>query len=143
MEQLTASIVNVVTTLAIAAGGALIAIGQRRIERKDDERHEETEAERKRRDSWREGMGVRIGRLEAIIDTILELQLSQMRSDLVHRAHRYVDDRGAASTEEKDVFWQQYQDYIRLCDAHGKDNNFIDRLAQQVMDLPTRDYEKF
>lgn len=143
MEQLTGGLVTVLTTLAIAAGSALIALGQRRMERKMDEQETKAADEQARRDSWREGMSARTGRLEAIIDTILELQLSQMRSDLVHRAHRYVDDRGAASTEEKDVFWQQYQDYIRLCDAHGKDNNFIDRLAQQVMDLPTRDYEKF
>lgn len=139
MEQLVGGIINVVTTLAIAAGGALIAIGQRRIERKDDERHEETEAERKRRDSWREGMSSRVGRLEAVLDVILELQLSQMRSDLVHRAHRYLDDLHAASTEEKDVFWAQYEDYTRLCAAHNKENEFIDRLAQRVMQLPERE----
>ena len=143
MEPYIQQVVTTISSVVVVVATAIVNQRMKERDRVLDERHEETEKERQRRDSWREGMSSRVGRLETVLDVILELQLSQMRSDLVHRAHRYVDDRGAASTEEKDVFWQQYQDYIRLCDAHGKDNNFIDRLAQQVMDLPTRDYEKF
>ena len=61
-----------------------------------------------------------------------------MRSDLIHRAHRYIDDLGCASTEEKNVFWAQYEDYQRLCKANDIENHFIDQLASRVMELPDR-----
>jgi hypothetical protein len=61
-----------------------------------------------------------------------------MRSDLVHRAHRYIDDLGCAGTEEKQSFWAEYEDYIRICDANNVVNHFIDNLAKQVMALPNR-----
>ena len=69
-------------------------------------------------------------------------QTTQMRSDLVHKAHRYIDDLGCASTEEKDAFHQQYEDYCAICDAHGIENSFVDRMAQQVMALPSRQNER-
>lgn len=143
MEQLLGGIINVVTTLAIAAGGAFIAVGQRRVERKDDERHEEAEAERKRRDAWREGMSARVGKLEAALDVLLRLYLSQIRSDITHKCHRYVDDLNAASTEEKESLWAQYEDYKAVCDAHGIDNHYIDKLVEQTMELPPRERERF
>ena len=139
MEQMTGGLVTVVTTLAIAAGSALIALGQRRMERKMDAQETKAADEQARRDSWREGMSARTGRLEAIIDTILTLQCSQVRADILHKCHRYLDDIGKASTEEKESLWAENEDYRAVCEAHGIENHYIDKLVQRVMDLPERE----
>ncbi len=73
------------------------------------------------------------------IESVLKGQCTQMRSDVVHRAHRYLDDLGKASTEEKAAFWSEYEEYCDLCDQYGIENNFVDELAQRVMALPERE----
>lgn len=72
------------------------------------------------------------------MDTVLKGQTTQMRSDLIHRAHRYLDDLGMASTDEKDAFNDEYKDYCAICEAYGITNSFIDELARRVMSLPER-----
>lgn len=150
---------TIIVTFATASINAKIAAG----EKKRDEARAETEAERKERAEWRASVDKRLlsqeewnedrsnwyswrERIEKEFAeqnqrtmAILELQCSQMRSDLIHRAHRYIDDLGCASMEEKDVYWAQYEDYLRMCDAGEIENHFIDKLAAQVMNLPTRE----
>ena len=101
--------------------------------------HEDFIAERDDWFEWRRRIERDFAEQNSRTAVILELQCSQIRSDLIHRSHRYIDDLGCASTEEKDAFWAQYEDYQRICEANGIENHFIDRLAAQVMALPTRE----
>lgn len=92
--------------------------------------------------AWREEM---VKRLDTQFDdhgekimSILKAQCTQMRSDTLHKMHRYLDDLGCASTEEKDAFWAEYQEYCELCEQYGIENDFVDELAKKVMALPER-----
>ena len=105
------------------------------INRNEKRREDET----RNREAWRAGVDRRLDDQDAKIDAVLKGQTTQMRSDLVHRAHRYLDDLGKASSEEKDAFWDEYKDYCIICKAFGIENSFIDQLAQRVMALPERD----
>ena len=137
---------SAVTTIGSVVVVVVTALTNQRMKERDrvlDERHEESEADRKRRDSWREGISARVGRLESVLDVLLKLYLSQMRSDITHKCHRYIDDLHAASTEEKDSLWAEYEDYKAVCDAHGIDNHYIDKLVEQTMELPPRERERF
>lgn len=88
--------------------------------------------------TWRAEIEARLDGQDDKIASILKGQCTQMRSDLIHRAHRYIDDLGCASTDEKNAFDEEYKDYCELCEAYGIKNNFVDHLAQQVMELPGR-----
>lgn len=124
--------------LLLLIGQTLVALGQRKISQRMDEGQAKTDAKRAAEAEWRDGITARLDAQDERIDTILTAQTTQMRSDLIHRAHRYVDDLGCASTEEKQSFWAEYEDYIRICDANNVVNHFIDNLAEQVMALPNR-----
>lgn len=106
---------------------------------KRDSARADTEAKRAAEAEWRECVVTRLDKQDERIDTILTAQCSQMRSDLIHRAHRYIDDLGCAGTEEKQSFWAEYEDYVSICDANNVMNHFIDNLANQVMALPNRE----
>ena len=152
----------IIVTAATTSINAKVAKGQRTA----DERHAETEAKRKDEAEWRDAVDkllekqgealkmVADDRLEwyawreqivAHMDNqderataMLKAQCTQMRSDTVHRAHRYLDDLGCASIEEKNAFWAEYRDYCDLCEQYGIENSFVDELAKRVMDLPER-----
>lgn len=125
--------------LLLLVGQTLVALGQRRISLRMDERHEETERKRKAEAEWRDDVERRLEQQDEKICAILKGQTTQMRSDLIHRAHRYLDDLGKASTDEKDAFNDEYRDYCAICDAYGITNSFIDELARRVMALPERE----
>lgn len=125
--------------LLLLVGQTLVALGQRKISQRMDEGQAKTDAKRAAEAEWREHVVTRLDQQDERIDTILTAQCSQMRSDLIHRAHRYVDDLGCAGTEEKQSFWAEYEDYMRICDANNIVNHFIDNLAKQVMALPNRE----
>lgn len=72
------------------------------------------------------------------MNLILRGQISQMRSDIIHKTHRYLDDLGCASTEEKNAFDEEYQEYCLLCKTAKIDNDFVNNLHDQVMSLPGR-----
>ena len=134
--------------LLLLIGQALVALGQRKLnqrmdegEKKRNEARADTEAKRKAEAEWRENVDRRLDAQDERIFAILKGQTTQMRSDLVHKAHRYIDDLGCASTEEKDAFYAQYKDYCAICNAHSIKNSFVDEMARQVMDLPTRPRE--
>ena len=124
--------------LLLLIGQAIVAVGQRKVSQRMDEGQAKTDAKRAAEAEWREHVVTRLDQQDERIDTILTAQCSQMRSDLIHRAHRYIDDLGCASTEEKQSFWAEYEDYMRICDANNIVNHFIDNLAKQVMALPNR-----
>lgn len=107
-------------------------------ERKRDAARAETEAERRERAEWRGRVENRLDGQDEKIMSMLKSQVTQMRSDVIHRTHRYLDDLGMASVEEKDAFWAEYEEYCELCEQYGIDNDFVDELAQRVMALPER-----
>ena len=128
----------IASTVIVTALTAQIKARQDAAERKRDEAQAETEAKRRAEAEWRERVDGRLDRQDEKIAAVLKGQTTQMRSDLVHRAHRYIDDLGCAGMEEKDAFWAEYEDYCEICKQHGIKNSFVDRLARQVMELPDR-----
>ena len=128
----------IASTVIITALTAQINARAKRDEQAANEHHEATVAKRKAEAEWRERVDGRLDRQDKKIAAVLKGQTTQMRSDLVHRAHRYIDDLGCAGMEEKDAFWAEYEDYCEICRQHGIKNSFVDRLAQQVMGLPDR-----
>ncbi len=132
--------------LLLLMGQALVALGQRKISQRMDEGQAKTDAKRKAEAKWREDMERRMDEFEAKLvemndkaNATLRGQLTQMRSDTVHKAHRYLDDLGCASTDEKQAFDAEYQEYAGLCDAYGIENEFVENLHRQVMALPGRE----
>lgn len=125
--------------LLLLIGQTLVALGQRKISQRMDEGQAKTDAKRAAEAEWREHVVTRLDKQDGRIDTILTAQCSQMRSDILHKAHRYIDDLGCASTEEKETLWAEWEDYSAICDANNITNHFIDKLANQVMSLPNRE----
>ena len=139
MDRLIGWLAPILSTIIITAATASINAHIKRRDKVADERHAETEAKRKAEAEWRECVVKRLDKHDELMDTILTAQCSQMRSDILHKAHRYIDDLGCASTEEKQALWAEYEDYTAICDANNITNHFIDKLANQVMTLPNRD----
>lgn len=132
--------------LAPIAAGFLTLAGQlwlndrfKRADEKLDRARADTDAKRAAEAEWREGVERRLDTQDAKIDSVLKGQCTQMRSDIVHKAHRYLDDLGMASTEEKQAFWVEYEDYQLICEQYGIENHFVDELAKRVMELPERE----
>ena len=156
----------IASTIIITAATASINSRMKRHDELAAERHAETEQKRKAdaewretvdkllaeqsealksvaqdRDdwyAWREEMVKRMDAQDERTMSMLKAQCTQMRSDTLHRVHRYLDDLGCASTEEKDAFWAEYQEYCELCKQYGIENEFVDELARRVMALPER-----
>ncbi len=128
----------IVAALATCAGQLALNARFKMADEKRDNARAETQAKRDAEAAWRDSVEARLTEQDGKIDAVLRGQTTQMRSDLVHRAHRYIDDLHAASTDEKQAFWAEYEDYVAICEANGITNSFIDNIAQQVMDLPNR-----
>lgn len=128
------------------------AITSRKINQRLDESEKKrltakaaTEEKRAIEAKWREEVESRMKNFEQyfstqnkIIDLILRGQVSQMRSDIIHKAHRYLDDLGRASAEEKNAFNEEYKEYNLICKTAEIKNNFVQSLHDQVMALPGR-----
>lgn len=138
VQQALAWFGPIVAALLTCAGQLWLNQKFKRADTKRDEARRDTDAKRAAEAEWRNCVVARLDQQDERIDTILTAQCSQMRSDLIHRAHRYTDDLGCAGTEEKQSFWAEYEDYMRICDANNVVNHFIDNLAKQVMALPNR-----
>ena len=87
---------------------------------------------------WREGIERRMDKQDECVESILEAQCTQMRSDITHKIHRYLDDLECASTEEKQSLYAEYEVYCEVCEKHGITNHFVEQLVTQVMGLPDR-----
>ncbi len=121
----------------------------KRGEAKRDEARAEARREEERRSAaelaWRTDIEQRMADFEKAlgsqnkkIDSVLKGQLTQMRSDIVHKSHRYLDDLGCAGTDEKNAFDEEFKDYASLCEAYDIENDFVNTLHDQVMALPGR-----
>lgn len=139
--------------LLLLIGQTLVALGQRRLnmrmdegEAKRNDAKADTDAKRAAEAQWRADTDQRMADFEQAlvsqnksISLVLRGQITQMRSDIIHKAHRYIDDLGCASTEEKDAFNAEYEEYCMLCEAANVENDFVDTLHQQVMALKGRE----
>lgn len=157
----------ILSTIIITAATVSINAQAKKHERVAEERHQETEKKRReeaewrgdvdrlmqeqgdalksvandREDwyAWRAEMITQMQTQDARIDTILQAQCTQMRSDIIHKCHRYLDDLGRASTEEKQALNAEHEDYTAMCEANHIVNNFVDKLVERVMQLPERE----
>ena len=125
-------VASIVSTLIITACTA--AINKWMAESKKDREREEAE-----RKEWRKGVDERLEKQEKVMDSMLNLSCSNSRGDIVHKCHRYLDDLGCASHEEKQALWAQHADYELVCNENGIDNDYVRKLVQRVMELPERE----
>lgn len=132
--------------LAPIAAGFITLAGQlwlngkfKSAEDKRDAARAETEAKRAAEAKWREEVDKRLEDIEDKMTRSITQQAMQTRSDIVHKCHRYFDDLGKASIEEKQALYDEHVQYSQFCDDLGIDNNFIDNLVAKVMELPERD----
>lgn len=128
----------IASTVIVTFLTAQINLRTKREEETREERHAENDARRKKEAEWRERVEQRLTEQDMKMDVVLALQCSQMRSDITHKCHRYLDDLGRASTEEKQSLWAENEDYRRVCEANGIENHYIDALVERVMELPER-----
>lgn len=96
--------------------------------------------------AWRSGITNRLNDMEGKLDELekkqnrsISQQAVQIRSDIVHKCHRYLDDLGRASSEEKETLNDAYEKYCEFCEDLDMENDFIDLLVQRVMELPERE----
>lgn len=116
-----------------------------RFKQADDKRELariETTEKRAAEAEWRDKVIDRLDDQEERINTILKAQCSQTRSDIIHKCHRYIDDMGCASTEEKQSLNAEHEEYSAICEANDIVNHFVDNLVKQVMELPSRNERK-
>ena len=106
--------------------------------RKEQEKAENQKIRHEEEREWRESVSDRLDDLEGKTTLLLSANVANTRADLIHKGHRYIDDLGKASTEEKESFHKQYEDYCTFCEAAGIENEFIEDLVKQVMALPNR-----
>lgn len=135
----------IAAALVTCLGQMLVAVGQRKLnlrmdeeERNRNEARVKTEEKRRLEAEWRESVDARLKEQDDVIKTILSAQCTQMRSDITHRIHRYVDDLGCASSEEKQSLYSEYEEYCEICRRYGITNHFVDQMMKQVMALPDR-----
>jgi len=128
----------IASTVIVTALTAQIKARQDAAERKRDEAQAETDAKRKAEAEWRERIEGKMDEQECRVMSIIEAQCSQMRSDILHKVHRYMDDLGCASIEEKDALKAEHKEYAKICAMYGIENELIDELVEQVMHLPNR-----
>lgn len=138
-QSIVAWLAPILSTIIVTAATASINAQVKHHELIAEERHSETEAKRKAEAEWQASVIGRLDEQDRRLDTVLSLQCSQTRSDILHKCHRYLDDIGKASTEEKEALKTEHDDYAEICEANDIENKFIDLLVQRVMDLPERD----
>lgn len=141
MDGFIAWAAPIAATLVTLAGQLWLNARFKRADEKRDQAKADTDAKRRAEAEWRSCVERQLAAHDDKIYAVLRGQTTQMRSDLIHKAHRYLDDLGKASTDEKDAFHEEYKDYCAICDAYGIQNSFIDSIAQRVMALPERDVQ--
>lgn len=112
----------------------LTALINRHFKRTETDKERE-EAERK---EWRAGVDKKLEEQDGKIDAVMLGQTTQMRADITHKIHRYMDDLGCASIEEKNSLNAEYKVYCEICKKYGIENDFVAHMMEQVMELPSR-----
>ena len=139
MEALMAWLAPILSALVICAGQLML---NRRFKRSDEKRERERKRaadEQAKDDEWKSEIIKRLDCQDKKIDDLLDSQCSQIRSDIIHKAHRYLDDMGCASVEEKNSLFAEYEDYLVLCEQTSTQNHFIDKMIDRIVSLPERE----
>lgn len=136
---------HIITWAAPIAAALLTCAGQlwlnnrfKRADEKRDQARADTDAKRRAEAEWREDVEQRLCAQDEKLAVVLRGQTTQMRSDLTHKIHRYMDDLGCASMEEKDSLEDEYKVYCAICEQYDFENDFVAELMSQVMRLPNR-----
>jgi len=132
---------TLIIPLALLAGQLWLNQRFKKADEKREEARLETTEKRAQDAQWRDEITSKLAEQDERIDTILKAQCSQTRSDIIHKCHRYIDDRGFASTEEKEALHAEHDEYSEICEANDIINHFIDNLVEQVMRLPSKNSE--
>lgn len=130
---------SILSAIIVTAATASINSHIKRRDQVADERHAETEAKRRAEAEWRDDVTRRLDDMEAKLNRSVAQQAVDIRSDIVHKCHRYLDDLGRASSEEKEVLNDAYEHYCAFCADLDIENDFIDQMVARVMELPERD----
>jgi len=138
MEAMVTWLAPILAALITCAGQLWLNSKFKRADEKRDAAMAETKAKREAEAEWRVAVSQRIEDQDEKINSVLEAQCTQMRSDITHKIHRYMDDLKCASTEEKQSLWAEYEVYCDICAKHGIVNHFVEQLVKSVMDLPDR-----
>lgn len=135
VEAVVAWAAPVAAALATCAGQLWLNRSFARAGERRRRAHERDEA-------WRGRVEEGLAQQSAKTDVLMAAVASTMRSDIIHKCHRYLDDMGMAGTEEKRALHAQWEDYHGLCEANSIKNHFVDGLVAQVMALPNRPGER-
>lgn len=138
-QQIVAWLAPIAASLATFAGQRALTMRFEKADEKREMARLETSEKRAAEAEWRESINHRMDAQDERISAILQAQCSQMRSDIIHKCHRYLDDLGRASIEEKNALKAEHEEYEALCKANDIVNNFVDLMVQRVMELPERD----
>lgn len=138
MQSFVAFMSPILSTLIITFGTLTINRWFKVFADRQDRRDAETDAKRKAEAEWRESIERKLDDIENKVNHNSRVQSAQLRSDIVHKCHRYLDDLGKAGTEEKEALHDEHEQYAQFCDDLDMPNNFIDNLVERVMALPER-----
>ena len=134
MDSFVGWIAPILSTLIICAGQLALNTRFKRADEKSDQARAETDAKRAAEAKWRDSINRKLTEVEQKLDRSIASQAAQTRSDIVHKCHRYLDDLGKASIEEKQALHDEHVQYTQFCEDLGIDNNFIDKLVAKVME---------
>lgn len=129
----------IISTLVICAGQLTLNERFRLADEKRDLARADTDAKRAAEAEWRDSVDMKLAEIEGKVDRSTTALAAQTRSDIIHKCHRYLDDLGKASIEEKQDMYDEHKQYAQFCDDLDIENSFIDDLVQRVMELPERD----
>lgn len=140
---------STVSALVQAAGLAVIAAISQSINKRLDRDKADTEAKRAKEAEWRDEVDRKLSELAASLNDVDDkvnrstaVQAANIRADIIHKCHRYLDDLGCASTEEKNALADEHKQYQQFCKDLEIDNDFIDVLVDSVMHLPSREFQR-
>lgn len=139
MDKFVAWLAPIAATLVTLAGQLWLNAKFKSGERKRDEARAETQAKRDAEAKWRDDVDKRLSDMEDKLGRSITQQTVQIRSDIIHKCHRYLDDLGRASSEEKETLSDAYEQYCKFCEDLEIENDFIDMMVSRVMALPERE----
>lgn len=139
MDKIVAWLAPIVATLVTLAGQLWLNQKFKSADEKRDAARADTDAKRKAEAEWRDNVTQRLDDMEDKLNRSVLQQTVQIRSDIIHKCHRYLDDLGRASSEEKETLSDAYEQYCKFCADLDIENDFIDMMVARVMELPERE----
>jgi hypothetical protein len=139
MDKIIAWLAPIAATLVTLAGQLWLNGRFKRADEKRDAARAETDAKRKAEAEWRDSVTQRLDDMEDKLNRSVLQQTVQIRSDIIHKCHRYLDDLGRASSEEKETLSDAYEQYCKFCADLDIENDFINMMVARVMELPERE----